>query len=174
MLTINTDSYVTLAEAETYFLSRIDTAAWTAGTPEQKEQSLATAARMLNELIWVGVATSDSQLLAFPRNGEYLEPILGKVIQLNPAEVPRRIKDAQCEQAYHLLNNDGLLDNTGTVSKIKVDVIEISGLDSTTAPPPRVSVAAESTYYPLTMEGCSTLSRKYSSGGYGRTWWRAN
>lgn len=172
MLTVGTNSYVTLAEADAYFLDRVDAAAWTAADNTLKEQALITAARMLNEIIWVGVAASDSQVLGFPRNGEYLEPILGKIVQLDPAVIPQRIKAANCEQAYQLLNNDGLLDDTGTVSKLKVDVIELEGLDGEAATAPRFSTTAQTYYYPLTQDGYAALSRKYLGGG--NTWWRAN
>lgn len=173
MLTVGTNSYLTVDEANAYFADRVDAAAWTSADVPLKEQALVTASRMLNELIWVGVASADTQKLAFPRIGEYLEPILGKVVQLDSAVVPDRIKAATCEQAYQLLNNDGLLDDTGTVSKLKVDVIELEGLDSSAAQAPRFSSTAESYYYPLTADGCDSLMRKYSGSG-NNTWWRAN
>lgn len=174
MLTVGTNSYVTLAEANAYFENRLDVAAWESADDPTKEKALTTAAMMLNEIIWVGVATSDTQQLAFPRIGEYLEPVLGKVVTLDPAVIPNRIKASQCEQSYQLLNNDGLLDEKGTVSKIKVDVIELEGLDSQTSTAPRFSSTAENLYYPLTMDGCDALMRKYKGGGSGNMWWRAN
>ncbi len=174
MLTVGTNSYVTLLEAEAYFASRIDTAAWSSASELIKEQALTTAANMLNEVVWIGVATSDTQVLAFPRTGSYVEPVLGKEVDLNPLVIPPRIKNANCEQAYQLLNNDGLLDQTGTVSKLKVDVIELEGLDKYTSAPPRFSTTAQNFYYPLTMEGCSDLARKYKTGSSGRSWWVAN
>jgi hypothetical protein len=102
-----------------------------------------------------------------------MDPVLGKLVTLNGAQIPQRIKAANCEQAYQLLNNDGLLDETGRVSKIKVDVIELSGLDSNSALPPRFSLTAQSLFYPLTMEGNTALIAKFAGSGT-NAWWRAN
>lgn len=173
MLTVGVDSYISLVDAEAYFSLRVDAAAWTSSSDTEKEKALATAASLLNEIIWVGVAASDSQVLAFPRTGEYMDPVLGKLVTLDGAQIPQRIKAANCEQAYQLLNNDGLLDETGRVSKIKVDVIELSGLDSNSALPPRFSLTAQSLFYPLTMEGNTALIAKFAGSGT-NAWWRAN
>lgn len=172
MLTVGTNSYLSVVDADAYFADRIDAVAWSSASTPMKEQALVTASRMLNELIWVGEAAADTQKLAFPRAGDYLEPVLGKIVQLDPAVVPERIKSAACEQAYQLLNNDGLLDETGSISSLKVDVIELDGLDSASALPPRFSRTAESYYSPLTMIGFNSLLRKYSGGA--NRWWRAN
>lgn len=173
MLTVGVDSYISLVDANTYFNTRVDVAAWTASSDPEKEKALATAAALMNEIIWVGVAASDSQVLAFPRAGDYMDPVLGKVVTLNTAQIPQRIKAANCEQAYQLLNNDGLLDETGRVSKIKVDTIELSGLDSNESLPPRFSLTAQNLFYPLTMEGAAALNIKYSGTGT-NAWFRAN
>ena len=173
MLTVGVDSYISLVDANTYFNTRVDAAAWTASSDSEKEKALATAAALMNEIIWVGVAASDSQVLAFPRAGDYMDPVLGKAVTLNPAQIPQRIKAANCEQAYQLLNNDGLLDETGRVSKIKVDTIELSGLDSYGSLPPRFSLTAQNLFYPLTMEGAAALITKYAATGT-NAWFRAN
>lgn len=173
MLTVGVDSYISLVDANTYFNTRVDVAAWTNSTDPEKEKALATAASLMNEIIWVGVAASDSQVLAFPRAGDYMDPVLGKVVTLNTAQIPQRIKAANCEQAYQLLNNDSLLDQTGRVSKIKVDTIELSGLDSNDALPPRFSSTAQNLFYPLTMDGAAALASKYSGTGT-NAWFRAN
>ncbi len=173
MLEVGKNSYISVADADTYFLGRVDAAAWTSADNQMKEQSLITATRMLNEIIWVGVAASDLQTIAFPRIGSYLEPVLGKVVELDPVVIPQRMLAATCEQAYQLLNNDGLLDETGSISKLKVDVIELEGLDGESALPPRFSTTAENYYYPLTMDGNAALQRKYTGSG-GNAWWRAN
>jgi len=172
-LTVGVDSYISLVDANTYFNLRADAAAWTSASDSEKEKALATAAMLMNEIIWVGVAASSSQVLAFPRIGDYLDPVLGITVTLNPAVIPQRIKAANCEQAYQLLNNDGLLDETGKISKIKVDVIELSGLDSSIASPPRFSLTAQNLFYPLTMEGANALLNRYSGSG-SFMWWRAN
>ena len=120
-----TNSFVTLLEASDYFSDRLDVAAWTAATDPVKSQALVTATLLLNDLNWTGLAISDSQPLAFPRSGTYFDPRVGDNVTL-PSTVPPRILQATYELAYHLLNNDGLLDDSGTVSDLQVSSISLS------------------------------------------------
>jgi len=163
MITVGENSYVSVADADAYFTSRIDAAAWSAADDVLKQQALVTASFMLNELSWIGVATSDVQQLAFPRVGSYFEQILGRVVRLDANAIPNRIKNATYEQAYQLLNNDGLLDDSGTLDEIKVDVIELKGLSSGSAQPNRFSTTARRQFEPL-----------LDQSGVRNGWWRAN
>lgn len=122
----NTNSYATVAEADTYFNDRLDVAAWTNANATQKAQALVTATRLLDTLHWTGVAVSETQPLAFPRSGMYFDPRLGMDIELNDSSVPTRVIQATFELAYHLLNNDGLLDDTGTVQNLNVGSINLT------------------------------------------------
>jgi hypothetical protein len=119
-----TNSYVTVAEASAYFEDRIDVAAWTSAEDAEKSKALVTASAMLNDLRWIGVAISESQTLAFPRTGTYFDPRLGCDITLSDT-TPTRIINATYELAYHLLNNDGLLDDVGTVTDLSVASINL-------------------------------------------------
>jgi hypothetical protein len=121
------NSYATVAEADAYFADRLDVAAWTSTTPEQKAQALVTATSVLDDLQWTGTAISESQKLAFPRSGQYFDPRVGTKVWLSDT-VPTRVINATFEQAYHLLNNDGLLDNTGTVRDLSITSIDLIGL----------------------------------------------
>jgi hypothetical protein len=152
-----TNSYATLEEANTYFLDRLDVNAWTAASDTQKSQALVTATSILDRMDWTGVAISEAQALAFPRSGSYFEPKIGYVIEL-PAIVPDRIIKATFEQAYHLLNNDGLLDNTGSVNSLQVGTIS---LDIKTNPSVMPSVVLN-------------LVKPLQSNGGARLWWRSN
>jgi hypothetical protein len=120
-----TNSYVTVAEADAYFEDRLDIAAWSSASSVQKSQALVTATRMLDELEWTGVAVSESQPLAFPRSGAYYDPKLGMDVNFNESTPPTRIVQATYELAYHLLNNDGLLDDTGSVKNLTVGSISL-------------------------------------------------
>jgi len=138
-----TNSYVTLVEAEAYFASRLDVAAWVEATASQKEQALVTAAGSMESFDWVGVITNPDQPLAWPRVGSYFEPRFGYTTPL--IGVPNRVKNAQLELAYHLLNNDGILDDTAAVKNVKVGPIEIEGIRA----PSTVSSIASRTLRPL-------------------------
>lgn len=159
-LVVGTNSYVDVDTAEAFFSDRLDVAAWVSADSTMKAQALVTASQMLNAVSWLGEAASESQLLAFPRSGSYLDPMLGKLVTLDSNVVPQRIIQATMEQAYHLLNNDGLLDSNGTPSRIKVGPIELEGMRSSA--PPLFSQAAKRIYGPLVSPFVST------------TWWRAN
>jgi hypothetical protein len=152
-----TNSFVTRDEANTYFSDRIDISAWTSATDSQKDQSLVTATRMLNNMRWVGTAISEGQALAFPRTGTYYDPKLGYAATL-PETVPDRINEATYELAYHLLNNDGLLDDTGSVENLSVGQINLT-------------IKSEASRIPFVVKAIiSPLLERTSSRG----WWRAN
>lgn len=150
------NSYVTLTEAEEYFLDRVDVAAWTNAADALKSQALVTATMVLDLQNWSGIAISDSQNLAFPRSGYYIDSKLGKYKEF-PTTVPTNIIKATYEMAYHLLNNDGLLDSTGTVDAISIGQISI---DIKTGAPRIPSVV-------------KLLIKPYLLRNQ-RIWWRAN
>jgi hypothetical protein len=149
--------YVTRSEANAYFTDRLDIAAWTDATDPQKDQALVTATRKLDNLNWAGQAISESQALAFPRSGTYYDPKLGYMTSLPPS-VPQRVIDATYELAYHLLNNDGLLDDTGSLTNLSVGQISLS-------------LKKEASTFPAMVK--ALINPLLSSGG-STNWWRAN
>jgi len=156
-LTKGTNSYVSLAEADSYFSDRLDVAAWEIASETQKQQSLITATNILDTLDWVGIISSESQLLAFPRTGSYFDPKFGYEVVLKD-DVPYRIISAVYEIAYHLLNNDGLLDSTGNVSSLSIGNITLNNIRSAG----RIPNSAQKLINPLLQ----------SRGQH--SWWRAN
>ena len=152
-----TDAYVTVAEADTYFATRLDVAAWQLADPAMKEQSLITAASVLDNLRWGGCVLNEFQPLAWPREHSYFDPRLGMGV-VTGAEIPKRILLANFELAYHLLNNDGLLDESGRVRDVSLGSISLSTVIPTSLIPPAVNRLIR----PLLV----------SSGA--KSWWRAN
>jgi len=152
-----TNSYVTLAEANTYFENRLNVAAWTEASDLEKSQALVTATSVLNDEKWIGTAISDSQSLAFPRTGTYFDPRLGHDVSLADS-VPGRVIDATYELAYHLLNNEDVLDDTGTVTTVQVGQISLNIDTSASTIPPSVKRLIR----PLLINAGSNV------------WWRAN
>ena len=153
----NINSYVSVIEADFYFENRIDATAWTEASETQKEQALITATANLDNMNWTGVAISETQNLAFPRVGTYFDPKLGIEVSFTE-EIPSRIKVAVYEMAYHLLNNDGLLDSTGDVKSIHVGAIKLIDIQSSSKTPHVVM----SSIKPMLVNGGANL------------WWRAN
>lgn len=156
------NSYVSLSEADAFFIDRLDVAAWSEAPETQKLQALVTATSMLDSLVWVGTIASETQTLAFPRNGEYFDTFLGYTVTLSSSVVPKRIIVATYELAYHLLNNDGLLDDTGDIDSISIGGISISRPRNPNKFPSRVAREIQ----PLLASGGAV--------GSPRSWWRAN
>jgi len=152
-----TNSYGTVAEADSYFEDRLDRAAWTNADDDQKAQALVTATSTLDDMSWTGVAVSESQYLAFPRSGSYFDPRIGTEVTLDESEVPTRIVNATFEMAYHYLNNDGLLDNVGSVTDIEVGRITLKNIVKPSSMPSHI----QKHITPLLVNGASN------------TWWRA-
>lgn len=122
-----TNSYATVVEADAYFADRLDVTAWTAADATQKAQSLVTATSILDEMSWTGTALSEEQPLAFPRSGGYFDPRLGAYITFSDT-APTRVNTATMELAYHLLNNDGMQDDTGSVKGLKIGSIALDSI----------------------------------------------
>jgi hypothetical protein len=150
------NSYATVEEADLYFADRLDVAAWTEADAIQKSQSLVTATSILDDQAWTGVAVSETQPLAFPRSGTYFDPRVNSHVSL--ADTPLRVVKATYEMAHHLLNNDGILDDTGSVTNLSVSSVNLSTI---TAPN-------------LIPQNVKRLIKPLLTGGGSNMWWRAN
>ena len=151
------NTYVTRSEANLYFATRIDVNAWDSASESKKDKALATATSLLDEFTWVGIAVSVDQLLAFPRVGSYFDPRLG-VNKTFTAEIPARISTATCELALHLLVNEDLLVEAGSVSDVSVGSIRITDIKEV----PVIPSIVRNIIKPLLLNQGSTI------------WWRAN
>lgn len=166
-LVLNTNSYVTVVEADAYFETRIDSASWFAATDEVKEQALVTATQIVDENAWIGSAVSPSQVLAWPRkNAMYYDSKLGQNIEISNSEIPSRVKVAVYEQALHLIDNEDLLANkTQTFESISIGSISISDSNNDVVRTPIKPSLVVKTLKPLIKRG---------SAGLGAHWWMAN
>jgi hypothetical protein len=166
-LVLNTNSYVSIADADTYFETRIDSANWVAATNEIKEQALVTATALIDDSSWIGSAVSSSQALAWPRkNAIYNDDRLGLQVTIADDETPSRVKTAVYEQALHLVDNEDVLaGQSQTFESISVGSISLSDSNGdTTRLPMKPSIVLKS-LRPLIRKG---------SAGMGAGWWRAN
>jgi hypothetical protein len=157
-LTKGVNSYVDVVEASAYFADRLDVAAWESASDVDKAKSLVTATSLLDSLVWIGVAVSETQPLAFPREGSYFDPRLGFEVAFDSTEAPPRIVNATFELAYHLLNNDGLLDETGTVDSLSIGSISLTNVRNASWISPTVD----------------RLIKPMRSTANKNAWWRAN
>ena len=106
---------------------------------------------------WVGVAISDAQVLAFPRSGSYFDPTFGCEIVFPDDDIPLRMFNAVCELALHLLNNEDILTESGSVHSISLGNISLSTITQT----PKVPSSIKQLIKPLLNRGTNS-------------WWRAN
>jgi hypothetical protein len=119
----NSNSYCTLAEAETYFESRLHKSDWTDATDGDKNISIAWATRLLDELIdWEGYKYTTTQALRWPRGG--VTDSDGDLIDEDT--IPSFLVNATAEFAMWLISEDRTAESdTAGFKKIKVDVITL-------------------------------------------------
>lgn len=123
------NTYCTLAVANTYFEGRLDAETWNTAGEERQQQALLTAMRVLESLKYVGLPSTTTQPLAWPRvantprergqvgRGRYsAAEILGETSGLYDTrgrkwlvtEIPTPIQNAQCEIALAMLTDRSL------------------------------------------------------------------
>ena len=105
----SSNSFVTVAAADTYMDTRMYNTDWTGATTATKESALVTATTLLNELIWRGTKASTAQYLEFPRNA--LVDQNGFSIENDV--IPEQVKKATYELALDLVKADRVKE-TGT------------------------------------------------------------
>lgn len=111
------NSYITLADAETYFESHLYSSDWDAETDANKDIALVMATRLLDNMFdWAGAQTDTTQALRWPRVGMLAANELEYV---ENDEIPTELKNAQCELAQALIRADRTLDSDIEVNKLR-------------------------------------------------------
>ncbi len=111
-LTVGTDTYISVTDANTYFAGRLNASGWT--SPYQ-EQALRMACKALDRENWIGTIGTTTQALCWPRLG-----VTDKDGRDMTGIVPQAIKDAQCELALKMLADD-LTDDSGTLGVKRIN-----------------------------------------------------
>ena len=118
------NSYVTLAEANTYFETVPDSSTWTNKTDDQKKRALISATRWIETLVFYGDRCDESQALKFPRTNYQVD-----TVELDCSAIPNNIKYAEYELARALANDTGAITGTtgkdGNFSEVKLGDIEV-------------------------------------------------
>lgn len=118
----NSDSFVTLAEAESYQANRLHNAAWASASDPDKEAALKWATRLLDNQKWVGRRVDEEQALRWPRYDVYDQDDF----YVDSASIPQFLKNATSELAYLLVIADRTAESgTDGFKKIKVGSIEL-------------------------------------------------
>jgi len=106
---VASNTYCTLAEAETYYLGRLPLAAWAAASDAEKNAALVMATRLLDiKYEWVSWPTATTQMLQWPRYG--VEDFL-RLSFIEDDAIPPQLKNAEAEFAGQLLAEDRSLDS---------------------------------------------------------------
>lgn len=122
------NSFVTLAEAQTYMDSRLNGSLWTAASTDDQNRSLAEATRELSALDWQGLRSTSTQVLSWPRwwvpNPDGVNLAYNYFLS---TDMPVRVKNATAELAFQFLKagttDIASLDPTLGVIERQVDVI---------------------------------------------------
>jgi hypothetical protein len=130
------NSYLTIAEADTYFESHAYAAVWEDGDDDTKCRALVTATRQLDTSFeWVGTVASSTQALLWPRDDAY-----GPNGYLHTTdEIPYNIQAATAELAQQLLESNRQADSdteTEGIQRLRLGAgLEIYFKSSVTAKP---------------------------------------
>ena len=120
----NANSYVTLAEANTYFQTVPSSTTWDDKTDDQKNRALISATRWIDTLNFYGDRCDNGQALSWPRNDYHVDRV-----ELVCTSIPTDIKYATYELARALANDtDAVTGNTGTgglYEKVKLGDLEV-------------------------------------------------
>ena len=137
------DSYVEVSEATEYFVGRIHDADWLAAEasdPVDIDKALISATALLDELPWIGYASTEDQALAWPRVGSFYNVSRGRNVTLDSTatEAPDQVKKATFELAYHILVNEDALESSTSVDGLNVGSISLQTLKQAPVIPARV------------------------------------
>lgn len=115
------DTFVTLAEGDTYFALHGSPTQWTGATDALQEAALRAAARYLtNKFKYKGMLEDLAQALPFPRSFFYDSE--GRIL-CGTGIIPQAIKDAQCELALRHLTQDLFFNSNPASTRIKSKTI---------------------------------------------------
>lgn len=105
----DSNSYVTEAQADAYFLTTLGSDLWrdVATTSARKEAALVTAARKVDNLGYYGCKIDEFQALEFPRYAYQSRSGTWDVDSSGTVIIPVQVQNAQCECALWLLQNEG-------------------------------------------------------------------
>jgi hypothetical protein len=137
----DSNTYATLAQAESFFERRIHADVWTAADDDVKKAALVWATRLLDENVdWFGYPVYEDQKLRFPRTG--LSDVDGNLV--DDTVIPQFLVEAVAEFAFHLIGEDRTLETNRDLiglKRVKVDVLSITTDTSPTAVKPIVPLS---------------------------------
>ena len=126
------NSYVTLAEADAYFLTTPHDEHWT-GSNDHKNRGIITATRYLDNFDYYGTRCSTTQALKWPRKDYKVDGV-----EIDCTYIPQQVKNATFELAHVLLyNGEALVGTTGTqgtYEEVELGDLKVKYKDSSQTP----------------------------------------
>lgn len=120
----SSNSYVTLAEANSYFETSPDDSTWTNKSDDQKNRALISACRWIDSLNYYGDRCDEGQALKWPRNNLEVDDV-----EMVCTAIPNNIKYAQYELAKALANDtDAMTGNKGTEGVISETEVQLGDM----------------------------------------------
>ena len=101
-ITVGTDTYISVSDADTYFSKRYNGESWSNFTTGDKERLLTTATHKIDRLNLKGQKKVYTQTLSFPR----VYTIRDNYNGFNIDTVPDNVKYAVCEEALAMTNTE--------------------------------------------------------------------
>lgn len=131
--TAGANSYVTLAECDTYLADYDEANKWRDSTKEERETAILMAARAMQATYngrWRGTRATSGQGLDWPRNNV----ADNDGWSVASTAVPQQVKDAQCELASrHRTESTGVMpDISGGEGSIKREMFKVGSLEEET------------------------------------------
>ena len=118
------NSYVTLAEANTYFETVPSSTTWDDKSDDAKNRALISATRWIDTLNFLGDRCDEGQALKWPRNNYDVDDV-----ELACSKIPNNIKYAQYELARALANDTdaitGSVGTDGNFEEVKLGDIQV-------------------------------------------------
>ena len=153
------NSYVTLAEANTFFETVPDSTTWDNKTDDQKNRALISACSELNNLNFYGYRCDEEQALKWPRNNYEVDGV-----SFSCTSIPLAVKKAQYLLARELANDPELITgnkgSAGVAKKIKVGDLEIENSEQSLSTGPMNNLTES-------LPWLQPLLGAYYSGGVG-------
>ena len=128
-VTVGIDVYISVADADSYWLARND-ATWAAATTAEKEKALREATQYMDgAYVFIGELTSLNQNLAWPRSGAVITSGNFRDKDFDSDVIPQKVEEACAELALEALSARLRPAEDRNVKREKVDVIEVEYLD---------------------------------------------
>jgi len=128
----NSNSFITVAAANTIAENMLSVTGWTTATTDDKARALIMATTDLQALDWVGTRATETQALAWPRTGAVIN---GR--EVADDIIPREVQQATFDLALSILagatttGSGDLVPGVpnGDLKRLKLDVLELEWRD---------------------------------------------